>query len=96
MYEGAPSGAGNEVEKRVSGEKKKGREEKRGGVEAYEYPVRMRRGTRGRMVMMMQTMGTKGEGRFPFRYTRVRYVLGRNRRGRKRRKKELSEQREPC
>ena len=43
---------GNEVEKRVSGEKKKGREEKRGGVEAYEYPVRMRRGTRGRMVMM--------------------------------------------
>ena len=34
---------GNEVEKRVSGEKKKGREEKRGGVEAYEYPVRMRR-----------------------------------------------------
>ena len=32
--------------------------------------------------MVMQTMGRKGEGRYPFRYTRVRYVLGRNRRGR--------------
>ena len=58
---------GNEVEKRVSGEKKKGRYNMVGG-------------------MVMQTMGTKGEGRFPFRYTRVRYVLGRNRRGKFKRK----------
>ena len=31
--------------------------------------------------MVSQTMGTKGEGRYPFMYTRVRYVLARNRRG---------------
>jgi len=56
------------------------------GGNGTRVPGRWQRRREGRynMVggMVMQTMGTKGEGRFPFRYTRVRYVLGRNRRGR--------------